>query len=103
MPGSPLTEWLKPDSAKAVVILNKIQWQGYPVDVAVPVGKRIPPRTLKWLMDFAQQHGRPLLYGEQILIGGVMQEQQNFVGYGPPAFQDWIRERKEKGLPLWVK
>jgi len=103
MPGSPLPDWLKPDNAKAVVILNKIQWQGYPVDVAVPVGKRIPPRTLKWLMDFAEKHGRPLLYGEQVLVNGVMQRQQNFIGYGPPAFQDWIRDRQEKGEPLWVK
>jgi len=99
--GSPLPDWLKPDNAKVIVIFNKIQWQGHPVDVAVPVGKRIPPRALKWLQDFAQKHGRPLLYSEQVAIDGMMQHQQNFIGYGPPAFQDWIRVQQQNGASFW--
>jgi hypothetical protein len=99
--GSPLPDWLKPDNGKVIVIFNKIQWQGVPVDVAVPVGKRIPPRSLKWLQEFAQKHGRPLLYAEQIIVDGVMQPEQDFIGYGPPAFQAYVQERKAKNLKLW--
>lgn len=99
--GSPLPEWLKPDNAKVIVIFNKIQWQGIPVDVAVPVGKRIPPRALRWLMDFASQQGRPLLYAEQVLVDGVMQPQQDFIGFGPPGFRHWIEQQKAAQRPLW--
>ena len=99
--GSPLPEWFKPDNAKVIVIFDKIRWQGLPVDVAVPVGKRIPPRALHWLQDFAEQQGRPLLYAEQYLIDGVMQAQQNYLGYGPPAFQQWLQQRQSRGEKLW--
>lgn len=99
--GSPLPEWMKPSNAKVIVIFNKIQWQGIPVDVAVPVGKRIPPRALKWLMAFAEDNGRPLLYAEQNIVNGKMQADQNFIGYGPPAFQQWVHERQNTGQCLW--
>ena len=98
---SPLPDWFKPDNAKVIVIFNKIQWQGIPVDVAVPVGKRIPPRSLKWLMAFAEKNGRPLLYAEQHLIDGKMQQQQTFLGYGPPAFQAWASQMQQSGQALW--
>ena len=38
---SPLPDWMKPDNAKVIVIFNKITWHGLPVDVAVPVGRKI--------------------------------------------------------------
>jgi len=98
---SPLPDWLKPNNAKAIVIFNKFQWQNIPVDIAVPVGKRIPPRTLKWLQDFAQKNARPLLFAEQNLIDGVMQQQQNFIGYGPPAFQAYVEQQQADGRKLW--
>jgi len=99
--GSPLPDWFKPNNAKVIVIFNKITWQGVPVDVAVPVGKRIPPRALNWLMDFAKQNGRPLLYAEQNIVDGVMQPEQNFIGFGPPAFQAYVEQKKAAGEPLW--
>jgi hypothetical protein len=92
--GSPLPDWFKPDNAKVIMIFNKAQWQGIAIDVAVPVGKRIPPRSLKWLMEFAQKHGRPLLYAEQHIVDGIMQPQQNFSAYGPPAFRDYVQQLK---------
>ena len=99
--GSPLPDWFKPDNAKVIVIFNKIQWQGIPVDVAVPVGKRIPPRALKWLQAFAEQNGRPLLYAQQNVIDGVMQAEQDFIGYGPSSFQMWVEEQKREKGKLW--
>ena len=63
---SPLPDWMKPDNAKVIVIFNKMNWRGLPVDVAVPVGRKIPPRALNWLKDFSQRSGRPLLFSEQI-------------------------------------
>ena len=98
---SPLPEWMKPNKGKVIVIFNKLKWNGLPVDLAVPVGKRIPPRSLKWLMQFAEQHGRPLIFTEQIVEKGKFQKQQQISGHGPPAFQQDILRWQREGRKLW--
>ena len=57
------------------------------LDVAVPVGRRIPPRALKWLQQFAEANNRMLLYSEQIMENGRYTVQQAVSAYGPPEFQ----------------
>lgn len=101
MDNSPLPDWLKPSNSKAIVIFNKINWQTYPVDLAVPVGKKIPPRTLNWLKAFSEQHGRPLLYTEQLKQAGQFQKQQLVFAYGPEAFQQDVLKWQEEGRKLW--
>ena len=101
MQGSPLPDWMKPSNAKVVVLFNQTQWRGLPVDVAVPVGRRIPPRALNWLQDFARRHGRALLYPEQIVENGQFSNRQSAHAYGPPEFQQDIAARLQQGLPLW--
>jgi len=101
MDGSPLPDWMKPSNAKVVVLFNQAQWRGMPVDVAVPVGRRIPPRALNWLQDFARRHGRALLYSEQIVENGEFSNRQSAHAYGPPEFQQDIAARLQQGLPLW--
>lgn len=101
IPGSPLPDWMKPDRAKVVVIFNKLRWQGVAVDLAVPVGKRIPPRALNWLKQFAEENRRPLIYAEQILENGKFQKQQMLYAHGPPAFQQQVAEWKLQGIKLW--
>lgn len=98
---SPLPDWMKPSNAKVIVIFNKLTWQDIPVDLAVPVGKRIPPRSLQWLKKFAETHGRPLIYAEQIEKNGVFQKQQSLIGYGPPAFQEQVKAWSDAGVKLW--
>ncbi len=85
--GSPLPEWMKPSNAKVIVLFNQSQWRGMPVDIAVPVGRRIPPRALAWLKQFAETHGRGLLYSEQIMENGKYTVKQAVAAYGPPEFQ----------------
>ena len=101
IPNSPLPEWMKPCDAKVVVLFNKFQWQGLPVDLATPVGKRIPPRALNWLKQFAEQQGRPLVYLEQDGDGRLRREQQA-IAYGPPAFQQEVAAKMAQGQRLWV-
>jgi len=98
---SPLPEWMKPDNAKVIVIFDKLVWNGYPVDLAVPLGKRIPPRAIKWLQAFSQEHSRPLVYAEQIIENGHFQKQQNLFCYGPPAFQQDMLQWQEEGKRFW--
>ena len=101
VPNSPLPEWMKPSDAKVIVIFNKTSWRGMPVDVAVPVGQRIPPRALNWLKDFAVRHGRPLLFSEQVKENGVYQREQLFSAHGPAEFQQHVAQLLAAGRPLW--
>jgi hypothetical protein len=100
MNGSPLPDWMKPDNAKVIVLFNQHTWRGFPVDVAVPVGKRIPPRALKWLQQFAENNNRMLLYSEQIVEGGVYAKEQSVSAFGPPEFQQEMAERASRGEKL---
>lgn len=100
MQGSPLPEWMKPNNAKVVVLFDQGQWRGMPVDVAVPVGRRIPQRALNWLQQFAQTHQRALLYSEQIVENGQFSNRQAAHAYGPPEFQQEIAMRMQNGQPL---
>jgi hypothetical protein len=99
--GSPLPDWMKPSNAKVIVVFNKLQWMGRPVDLAVPIGKRIPPRALNWLKTFAEQHGRPLVYTEQTMAAGRFQKEQTVFGHGPPAFQQQLAAWQAEGRRLW--
>lgn len=98
---SPLPEWMKPNNARVIVIFNKTRWQGLPVDVAVPIGRRIPPRALNWLKEFSASNARPLLFSEQVKENGVFQRQQLFSAHGPPGFQQHIAQLTASGKPLW--
>ena len=98
---SPLPDWMKPSNAKVVVVLNKFFWHGVPVDLAVPVGRRIPPRSLNWLKQFAEQQRRPLVYTEQIVEKGRFQRQQTLYGYGPEAFQQEIVNWSPDRIAMW--
>ncbi|HPE79713.1 MAG: hypothetical protein R3E46_14090 [Sedimenticolaceae bacterium] len=98
---SPLPDWMKPDNAKVIVIFNKITWHGLPVDVAVPVGRKIPPRALNWLKDFSQRNGRPLLFSEQIKENGRFTSRQLFSAHGPVEFQQHVAELLRNDTPLW--
>jgi hypothetical protein len=101
VPGSPLPDWMKPNQAKVIVIFNKTQWQGLPVDVAVPVGRRIPPRALQWLKAFAEHNGRPLLFSEQVKENGVFTREQLFSAHGPEGFRLYVDQLVRQGKPLW--
>ena len=99
--GSPLPDWMKPQNAKVVVLFDKLRWRGLAVDLAVPVGRRIPPRALHWLQGFAQRNGRPLLYTEQVAVDGQFTGQQELFGFGPPEFQQQVIEWRHQGKKLW--
>ena len=95
--GSPLPDWMKPDNAKVIVLFNQHRWRGLPVDVAVPVGRRIPPRALKYLQQFAEANNRMLLYSEQIMENGRYTVQQAVSAYGPPEFQQEMAQALRAG------
>jgi len=101
IPNSPLPEWMKPNNGKVIVFFNKLQWNGVPVDLAVPVGKKIPPRSLEWLKRFSEKNMRLLIYTEQILEDGQFQKQQQIMAYGPSTFQQDMLRWQQEGKKLW--
>ena len=99
--GSPLPEWMKPSNGKVIVFFNKMVWRGHQVDLAAPVGRRIPPRSLNWLKTFSEKNARLLIYTEQIREAGRFQKEQLVFGHGPPAFQEALRHWQREGKKLW--
>lgn len=87
-----LPEWFRPDKAGCIVLPAKLVWRGLPVDVIVPVGKRIKPKSLAWLKRYASTHMRLLIYS-----GG----DELWSAYGPPEFQQEIADRHRRGEVFW--
>lgn len=83
MDGSPLPEWMKPNNAKVIMLFDQEVWNGLPADVAVPVGRAIPPRALNWLKQFAENRNRVLLYSEQLMENGEFTDKQFVRAFGP--------------------
>jgi len=99
---SPLPDWLMPNNAKVIVLPNKFNWQGNPVDVAVPVGKRIPPRALRWLTEYALKNQRLLVYLEQEITSVELEKKQLVFAYGPSLFRQEIEVKVREGTSLWL-
>ena len=56
----------------------------------VPVGIKMPEKTLEWLQAYARKHNRPMIYYERLKEG------ENYVGlkrfgYGPAKFRQKSR------------
>ena len=97
MEGSTMPDWMQPHNAKVIFLPHQTTWRNFSVDVAVPVGKRIPPRALNWLQQFAQNNNRMPLYSEQIAEQGNFTNRQRVQAYGPPDFQREMAERFADG------
>ncbi len=98
---SPLPDWFRPDKAKTIVLHDMLVWNGLSVDVAVPVGKRIPGRALNWLKQRSMRAQRPLIYTEQVLTPEGMQKDQQVYAFGNEAFQHDIADAVSSGKRLW--
>lgn len=98
---STLPEWLRPDLAKVIVIPNMFIWQGIAVDMATPVGKKIPGRALNWLKHNAELQGRPLIWFEHTDALDGQKHSPRMLAHGPTEFQQDMTLRLENGESLW--
>ncbi len=89
--GSPLPDWLRPDLAKLILLPNNFEWRGYPVHVAVAVGQAPTPQALEWVMAHCVATRHPLMY----------QSGDDWIAYGPGAFQHDMRARLAAGNLPW--
>jgi len=100
-PNSQLPLALKPNESGALVIESILVWQGLKVDLAVPVGREIPEKTLNILMQRAEKTMRPLIYQQQDPKSKVLEKNPLTLAYGPPAFQQWVLDQQALGHSLW--
>lgn len=96
-----LPEGFKPNECGALVLDGILKWEGLTVDLAVPVGREIPQETLNWLMQFAEKNMRPLIYQMQDPDSQKIEKNPLTLGYGPPAFQEWVLQQCKLGKKLW--
>jgi hypothetical protein len=83
-----LPDWMTPHIAKVIVLPAWTTWRTFPVDLALPVGNRIPFKSLQWLQENSKKTFRPLITTEQITDrNGHFTGKQNVIGFGPPTFQ----------------
>ena len=99
--GSVLPEEFRPDECGALMIEHILTWQGIKVDLAVPVGREIPEKTLVILMQLAEKNMRPLIYQQQDPKNKELEKNPLTLAYGPPAFQEWVLEQQKQGNRLW--
>ncbi len=99
--GSLLAEWMRPDQCKAIVMLDRLSWRGRPAIVAVAVGARIPLRTLSWLQQFSELHGRPLLWEEYEQEQGKYTGRKRIATHGPKEFEQEMIAKHRNGEALW--
>lgn len=98
IPQSPLPDWMQPNHSRTMVLFEQYRWRGIPVDLAVPVGRRIPGRALDWLKNFCSRHGRLLIYTEQIKENGQYSREQNYLAFGPQVFLQEVATWIERGV-----
>lgn len=101
--GSPLPKWFRPDQSKVVVLFDQIRFAGVPVDLAVPVGQQVPDRPLSWLKGFAETHGRPLVYLENVPATepGEFEKEAKVSIHAPEDFRNQLSDFLDQGGRLW--
>ncbi len=90
-PGSPLPDWFRPDKIGVMVLRGKLTWRGLPVDVIVPAGQDPSSDVLAWMQRYGQAHARPFVY----------QTAGEWHAFGPPEFQQEMKERLASEEKLW--
>lgn len=98
---SPLPDWMKPNEANVIVIFEKFRYQGVPVDLAVPTGRKIPQRSIEWLKKNAEQSGRPLIFFENTKQNKKYTGDSLLFVHGPVEFQTYVNQRMEEGKTVW--
>lgn len=91
-PDTTLPDWMRPNECGAIVYIW-YEFRYWVVINAIPVGDRIPKRTLDWLMAYAKEQRRPLMFVEHIRKGKKFVGSR-WKGFGPPAFAKEIEQIK---------
>lgn len=95
-----LPDWMKPSNAKVIVLFEQGIWRNFSIDLAIPVGRKIPQRALNWLTQNAESNTRLLIYSEQIVENGKFTGRQKVHAFGPADFQEEIAFKAQNNIPF---
>ena len=87
--GSPLPDEFRPDRCGVIVVPTR--WRERAAFVLLSAGNDASPPMLAWMQAYAQTTGSPFFY----------QANGERVGYGPPAFQQEMLDKLQRGERLW--
>ena len=88
-PASPFPDDFRPD--RVGVIIVPMQWRERPAYVLLSAGKDPSPEMIEWMQAHARHTGSPFFY----------QQNGERIGFGPPAFQQEMMARVQRGKRLW--
>ena len=88
-PGSPFPDSFRPDQLGVMIVTT--QWRSQPAYIPVSAGRDPDERLLAWMRELASRTGAPFFYE---------QNGERF-GFGPPAFQQEMLARLDRGERLW--
>jgi hypothetical protein len=57
---SPLPAWMRPDTSRVIVTINRFKWNDQAVVVALKLDDEVPDRTLRYLQEWARLLKLPL-------------------------------------------
>ena len=83
-----LPDWMKPDNSKA--ILRRLK--NARAIVAVPVGRKIPPRAFNFLKALCNKERFALLHFERVKQNGRYTIEIKAQGYAPPGCEQEFRQ-----------
>lgn len=82
-----LPDWLRPDDSK--VLLKNLDWfEDTTVLFTLPVGRKVPPRTLNYLKEFSDRYQMPLVYAERVKEKRGFGPELIIDCYGPPQIEN---------------
>ncbi len=90
--GSHLPQWMWPKESGVIVLTERSQWRGKPVDVLVSAGRDPDEKVLAWYQQYSMENLRPFLY----------QRNELWYGFGPVEFQKEIAAKAARGEALWT-
>ncbi len=91
MSNSDLPEWMLPSRSGVIVLSGRLTWRKHAVDVLVSAGKDPDAKLLAWYQQYSIKDYRPFVY----------QQQEQWFGFGPEAFQADIAAKVARGEALW--
>lgn len=96
-----LPDWLKPSNSKAIVVNHAINWYGNILDLVLPVGRKVPQRTLNWLVANARHNNRPFVCAEHEVKNKVFTGAKTIKVFAHQPLREKLIEWLNAGNTLW--
>ena len=98
---SALPAWMRPDRSHAIVMMDRLRWNGRPVITATYTVSPTPAKTRDWLYKYSDESGMPLVSIEFLSDQGKPSLKKMLSTHGPKDFSLEMIDRFNRGEQLW--